>query len=164
MKKYSTNHALLSIIEQIRNYLDNGTFACGVFVDLEKAFDMVNHQILFSKLDHYGIRGRSNSWLKSYLSNQDQIVKLNDSSSSKLNISFGVPQGSILGPLFFIIYINDMNKAMEYCVTQHFADATNLLYAHKDPKVLKTVIKAKTLSSTVPMALCKQAITKRHKN
>jgi retron-type reverse transcriptase len=136
-KKYSTNHALLSITEQIRHYLDKGTFACGVFVDLEKAFDTVNHNILLSKLDHYGIRGRSNIWLKSYLSNRDQVVKVNDSTSSKMNINCGVPQGSILGPLLFIIYINDMNKAVENCITHHFADDTNILHADKDPKLLK---------------------------
>ena len=139
-KKYSTNHALLSITEKIRSYLDNKTFACGVFVDLEKAFDTVNHKILLSKLEHYGIRGRSNSWLKSYLSNRDQCVKLNGSTSTKQTISCGVPQGSILGPLLFIIYINDMNQAFENCITHHFADDTNLLYAHKDPKILKKVV------------------------
>ena len=91
-------------------------------------------------MDHYGIRGKSNLWLKSYLSNRDQFVKLNDVSSSSKDIKCGVPQGSILGPLLFIIYINDMNHALENCITHHFADDTNLLYAHKDQKVLKNVI------------------------
>ena len=139
-KKYSTNHALLSIVEQIRHNLDNGSFACGVFVDLEKAFDTVNHKILLSKLDHYGIRGRANEWVKSYLSNRDQFVNLNNCTSSKNSIKCGVPQGSILGPLLFIIYINDMNKAIANCVTHHFADDTNLLYAHKDPNVIRKVV------------------------
>ena len=129
-KKYSTNHALLSIVEKIRTSLDKGLFACGVFVDLEKAFDTVNHQILLSKLDHYGIRGKANDWIKSYLSNREQFVNLNDFTSSKNPIKCGVPQGSILGPLLFIIYINDMNKAIKDCITHHFADDTNLLYAH----------------------------------
>ena len=139
-KKYSTNHALLSIVEQIRNSLDKGYFACGVFVDLEKAFDTVNHNILLSKLDHYGVRGRANDWIKSYLSNRDQYVNLNDCTSSKNTTKCGVPQGSILGPLLFIIYINDMNKAIQDCVTHHFADDTNLLYAHKDPKMIKKIV------------------------
>ena len=133
-KKYSTKHALLSIVEKIRTSLDKGLFACGVFVDLEKAFDTVNHQILLSKLDHYGIRGKANDWIKSYLSNREQFVNLNDFTSSKNPIKCGVPQGSILGPLLFIIYINDMKKAIKDCIINQFADDTNLLYAHKDLK------------------------------
>ena len=69
-KKYSTNHALLNIVEGIRENLDNKTFACGVFIDLEKAFDTVNHQILLNKLEHYGIRGNANKWFASYLSSR----------------------------------------------------------------------------------------------
>ena len=81
-KGYSTNHALLSIVEQIRNSLDNKMFSCGVFIDLEKAFDTVNHKILLSKLDHYGIRGVANAWFSSYLSNRYQSVCVNGVSSS----------------------------------------------------------------------------------
>ena len=77
-KKLSTIHALLSITEEIRKLLDKKLFACGMFVDLEKAFDTVNHQILISKLDHYGIRGIANTWLKSYLYNRHQCVKYED--------------------------------------------------------------------------------------
>ena len=112
-KRYSTNHALLSIVEQIRSKLDNKTFSCGVFVDLEKAFDTVNHKILISKLDHYGIRGKANNWIKSYLTNRTQTSQIvtNGFKSSNLNITCGVPHGSILGPLLFIIYLNDMDNA-----------------------------------------------------
>ena len=74
-KEYSTNHALLSIVEQIRKNLDNKTFSCGVFVDLEKAFDTVNHKILIEKLKHYGIRDVANKWISSYLNNRKQHVK-----------------------------------------------------------------------------------------
>ena len=136
-KKHSTNHALLSIMEEIRRKLDNKTFACGVFIDLEKAFDTVNHAILLRKLHHYGIRGDVNSWFSSYLSERKQNVSLNGVSSTFLNISFGVPQGSILGPLLFLIYINDMNCATNNSIVHHFADDTNLLYSHKDPKILQ---------------------------
>ena len=100
-KKYSTNHALLSIIEGIRQSLDNKTFSCGVFIDLEKAFDTVNHEILLRKLDHYGIRGLANKWFGSYLTSRMQKVTICGASSSYRNITCGVPQGSILGPLLF---------------------------------------------------------------
>jgi hypothetical protein len=136
-KNFSTNHALLSIVEEIRKNLDSKTFSCGVFVDLEKAFDTVNHAILIKKLDFYGIRGPANSWFLSYLSNRKQMVRLNQTISLPLNITCGVPQGSILGPLLFLIYINDMHRSIKYSIVHHFADDTNLLYSHKNPKVLR---------------------------
>ena len=136
-KNYSTNHALLSIIEQIRGALDKNMFTCGVFIDLEKAFDTVNHQILVSKLNHYGIRGVANKWFSSYLSNRYQKVSLNGVPSQRLPITCGVPQGSILGPLLFLIYINDTNLAVEHSTIYHFADDTNLLYSCKSFKELR---------------------------
>ncbi len=139
-KKYSTNHALLSITEKIRENLDSKKFSCGVFVDLEKAFDTVNHSILISKLENYGIRGNANNWISSYLGNRAQQVSLDGVLSAKANITCGVPQGSILGPLLFTIYINDMHNALKHCIVHHFADDTNLLYSHANPKVLKRVM------------------------
>ena len=136
-KKYSTNHALLSIVEKIRANLDNKTFSCGVFVDLEKAFDTVNHMILLQKLEHYGIRDIANNWMRSYLTNRSQCVSTNGVKSKNLKVSCGVPQGSILGPLLFIIYINDMHKALNKCTVHHFADDTNLLFSDKSPNVIK---------------------------
>ena len=103
-KQYSTNHALLSIVEKIRSALDKNMYSCGVFIDLEKAFDNVNHRILLSKLYHYGIRGNANSWFSSYLTHRSQTVTINEETSSKKLITCGVPQGSILGPLVFDIY------------------------------------------------------------
>jgi hypothetical protein len=82
-KRYSTNHALLSIVEQIRSSLDNKKFACGVFVDLQKAFDTVDHKILLAKLSHYGIDSSANKWLSSYLTNRSQSVSLNGSTSDE---------------------------------------------------------------------------------
>ena len=134
---YSTNHALLSIIEEIRSNLDKKTFSCGVFVDLEKAFDTVNHKILLEKLKFYGIKGLANKWLNSYLSNRTQSVTLNGTVSNSLPVSCGVPQGSILGPLLFLIYINDMHSAFKDCKVHHFADDTNLLFSHKDPEIIR---------------------------
>ena len=112
-KKYSTDHAILSIVEQIKANLDNKTFSCGVFVDLEKAFDTVNHNILISKLNLIGVDNLANKWLTSYLSDRSQCVAVNGANSNYSKISCGVPQGSILGPLLFSIYINDMHKAVK---------------------------------------------------
>ena len=136
-KKYSTNHALLSIVEGIRQSLDNKTFSCGVFIDLEKAFDTVNHEILLNKLDHYGLRGLSNKWFQSYLSGRMQKVSLGGVCSEFKNITCGVPQGSILGPLLFLIYINDMHNAVKHSIVHHFADDTNLLCSDKNPNILR---------------------------
>ena len=135
--KHSTSHAILSILDEIRENLDNNTFSCGVFVDLEKAFDTVNHKILLKKLEHYGIRNIANNWFESYLSDRNQFVSLGGINSDNLPVSCGVPQGSILGPLLFIIYINDMHYAIKFSKVHHFADDTNLLFSHKNVKILR---------------------------
>ena len=139
-KKHSTNHALLSIIETIRHNMDNKIFSCGVFVDLEKAFDTVKHSILLSKLHHYGIQGVSNDWVKSYLSNRTQSVSVNGAKSDVSNVTCGVPQGSILGPLLFIIYINDMHRSLLKSSVYHFADDTNLIFSHENPAMIAKVM------------------------
>ena len=139
-KKHSTEHALTAIIEQIRANLDNKTFSAAVFIDLEKAFDTVNHSILLKKLNHYGITNIANRWLGSYLSNRMQNVSLNGVSSENEPISCGVPQGSILGPLLFLIYIDDLRFSLNNCSVFHFADDTNLLFSVKNPKIMSKII------------------------
>ena len=129
---HSTNHALASLTEMIREALDNSYFACGIFIDLQKAFDTVDHVILLEKLDHCGIRGLANSWFKSYLTNRKQFVTINGLNSSNKLMHYGVPHGSILGPLLFLIYINDLHKAIKHSTVHHFADDTNLLVVGKD--------------------------------
>ena len=127
-QKHSTNHALLSMTQQIKETIDKGNIAVGVFVDFQKAFDTVNHKILLKKLEHYGIRGVANDWFSSYLSNRQQYVSIGNVKSDVRSIAHGVPQGSVLGPLLFLVYINDLNRCIRFCITRHFADDTNLLY------------------------------------
>ena len=96
----------------IKNALDNGNFACGVFIDLQKAFDTVNHDIL-SKLNHCIIRGAVFNWFKSCLSDRTQYATINNERSEIQTIKYGVLQGSILGPLLFLIYINDLSQSIK---------------------------------------------------
>ena len=95
-QKCSTNHALIQITESIRNSIDNNKFGCGMFIDLKKTFDTVNHSILLSKLNHYGVRGKAYDWFQSYLSNREQFVCINGHKSDSLSITCGVPQGSAM--------------------------------------------------------------------
>ena len=125
--KHSTNHALISITEKNCEALDKDNFACVIFIDLQKGFDTVNHEILLKKLEYHGIRCISNSWFKSYLSHMKQMVSINGFNSDPKVTTYGVPQGSALGPLLFLVYINDLHKAIKYSTVHHFADDTNLL-------------------------------------
>ena len=134
---HSTTHALIDLTEDIRKAIDDNLFAVGVFIDLQKAFDTVDHNILLKKLDHYGIRGIANTWFKSYLYNRNQFVSINNINSDLKPMKFGVPQGSVLGPLLFLIYINDLHSIIKYSRTRHFADDTNLLIKNKSLKQLK---------------------------
>ena len=104
-KSHSTIQTLITLTETIRKKIDNGQFSCGVFIDLQKAFDTVDINILLRKLELYGIRGKCNNWFRSYLTGRRQYVSLNGKTSDLKEIFHGVPQGSVLGPLLFIIYI-----------------------------------------------------------
>ena len=126
---HSTNHALITITEHIRSALDKSNFTCGVFLDFQKAFDTVNHGILLSKLSYYGASGIAHDLFKSYLTNRKQHTIINGVSSSVLSKTHGVLQGSVLGPLLFLIYINDLNHVVKHSTVHHFADGTNLLYS-----------------------------------
>jgi len=122
----STNFALMELIEEICSSLDNKKNTIGVFIDLRKAFDTLDHDLLLRKLNHYGVRGIAHEWLKSYLSNRKQFVQINDIRSNRLNILCGVPQGSILGPKLFILYINDICNVSDIMRLILFADDTNI--------------------------------------
>ena len=95
-----------------------------------------------AKLSHYGIREISNDWFKSYLSNRSQYVSINGYDFSLAAINFGVPQGSVLGPLLFLLYINDLNQAIKFCKVHHFADDTNLLCLGNSIKKLNKLVNA----------------------
>ena len=141
-QQFSTYHALINITKNITKALDDGNIGCPVFVDLQKAFDTVDHQILLAKLNHYGIHGVSNNWFKSYLSNCNQYVSINGFDSGLTTINCGVPKGSVPGPLLFLLYINDLNQAIKFCKVHHFADDTNLLCLSNSIKKLNKLVNA----------------------
>ena len=138
-KKHSTKHALIEVIDQIRLNLDSNQMTCGIFIDLSKAFDTVNHQILMDKLEHYGIRGKAHELFKSYLSNRKQFVTIEKCKSQTRSISCGVSQGSVLGPLFFLIFINDLSNCCPSGNVRIFADDTNVFFHSKNIDELITM-------------------------
>jgi len=120
--KHSTTHALLLLT----NKINNGTYSCGIFLDLCKALDAVDHKILLAKLEYYGIRGVPNDWFVSYFSNRIQFVALFGTNSDNQPVTCGVPQGSVPDPLLFLLYINDMPKCSNVLEFHLFTDDTNL--------------------------------------
>ena len=134
-KQYSTELAITDIQNALLKNLDENKLTCTVFLDLAKAFDSVNHEILLAKLERYGIRGTPLLLLKSYLSDRQHLTKYRDVESSKKIINIGVPQGSILGPLLFLLFINDLPKTTVFDV-RLFADDTFLSLKGNDYKVL----------------------------
>ena len=116
---------------QPKNVIDDGKFASGVFLDFQKALDAVNYQILISKLEHYGVRGVPLNLFESYLENRKQFISVNNVNSDIFPIEYVVTQSSVLGPLPFLIYINDLNNAVEVAVVHPFANDTNVLHLTK---------------------------------
>ena len=131
---------MIRLTEKICDALDKGDLACGVFIDLQEAFDTVDHKFLLDKLKNYGFRGLSNKWIRSYLTGRKQFVHVGGKNSSTKEVKHGVPQGSVLSPLLFFIYINDLPNSLRFCFPYFFADDTVLLYIERYPKALQKKI------------------------
>jgi len=131
-RKHNTSMALITITDKIMHSLDNGDYVIGIFLDFSKAFDTVNHSILLRKLYNYGIRGVAHKWCECYLNERAQYVQYNNTNSTCKPISCGVPQGSILGPLLFLLYINDMVHVSSILLPILFADDTNMFITGND--------------------------------
>ena len=137
-KGYSTYLALTVLMDKLAKSMDNGDYIVGVFLDFSKAFDMVNHKILLSKLYHYGIRGVALKWFQIYLEKRQQYVTYNGETSNMQKIKCRVPQGYILGPLLFFIYINDLANVCSHTMPIFFADDSNLFLNGTDPTDIET--------------------------
>ena len=131
---YNTKLSLINLINQITKYTDEGRITVGVFIDFAKAFDTINHTILLKKLEHYGIRGIALEWFRNYLKNRQQFVQYDICKSSNKSISCGVPQGSVLGPTLFLMYINDLPNSSTYFNFRLFADDSNLFHTFQPDK------------------------------
>ena len=139
-KNYSTSLSVICFTDYILQEIDKGNFCCGVFMDLSKAFDTIDHHILLEKLYLYGIRGVSLQWFNSYLSDRKQYVVVDGVESSHLDVNLGVPQGSVLGPLLFLIYVNDIINCSSIMKFSLFADDTVVLQSHKNIIDLMSIV------------------------
>ena len=124
--------AILEFANNIYEGFESNEYTIGIFLDLKKAFDTVNHQILLDKSDFYGIRGIPLACLTSYVDNRKQYFMVNGHVSSNNAVVWGVPQGSVLGPLLFLLHINDLFLSSNYLSFILFADDTNIFLRHKD--------------------------------
>jgi len=136
----SPSMPLLSIQDKISEAIENNEYSLGVFFDLAKAFDTVNHNILLKKLNNYGIRGVQLEWFASYLANRSQMVYCNGAYSIMRTVRFGVPQGSNLGPILFLIFINDLPSASQLMYFVLFADDTNVFYSNSSLTSLYQIV------------------------
>ena len=139
-ERHGTDIALIVLIDKIMSALNEGDYVLGVFLDLSKAFDTVDHDIPLMKLYKYGIRGVAYDWIKSYLEERKQYVSFNKHDSSTMDIKCGVPQGSILGPLQFLIYANDLSNVSSIISILLFADDINVFVTGKNLSTLFTTM------------------------
>ena len=131
-KLYSTITSLISSTDLWHENIDHSNVNLIIFLDLKKAFDTVDYDILLKRLRAYGIRGKAGGWFESCLYNTKQFCSLNGQHSKTRNLTCGIPQGSCLGPLLFIIYLNDLEKCLEFSRASIYADETNITIASDD--------------------------------
>ena len=130
-------HLIILLTDKVTIVFENNQSILGIFLDFSKAFDIIDHKILLNKLYHYGVRGASFSWFKSYLTDRTQQTQVLGTKSTNINkLISSVPQGSILGPILFIIYVNDFPKCLRYSSCLAFADDTTILMSEKNKKNL----------------------------
>ena len=146
---HSTQQAIITLIDRISKSLDKGDIAIIILLDLKKAFDTVDHRILLRKLYAYGIRGTLLKWFESYLTGRTQYVAFNGTNSDTHYVKCGVPQGSILGPLLFILYMNDICSVSKLLFTLLYADDTCVLLSGKDLNDLIAVLNVELISLSV---------------
>ena len=139
-KGFSTSHAIIDFVDKLAKAFEDKLIVVGIFLDLSKAFDCIDHSILLDKLHFYGIRGTALKWFQSYLSGRRQYVCIDNFKSDYRNISVGVPQGSNLGPLLFLIYINDLQYVSDVLSVILFADDTSLFLSGKNVVVINQMI------------------------
>ena len=132
----STQHAFIQLISQILDDFNEHKYTLGIFINLSKAFDNVDHNILLKKLDMYGIKGKDLKWFQSYLTKRKQFIKCRDQNTDLEVLRCGVPQGSILGPFLFLIFVNDFKNSTKLLDLIMFADDTIFFYTNKNIKVL----------------------------
>ena len=140
-RNHSTATAVTHFTDNILTNIDKGLITGTVFIDFSKAFDTVEHDILLNKLEHYGVCSQSLRWFKDYLHERKQTVPIDTERSDELAIVTGVPQGSILGPLLFIIYINDMPNCIENCSVNLYADDTVIYYSGVSIEDIESYVK-----------------------